>query len=201
MIKNESEIWRALPDVLGIEVSTLGNVRTLDRVISSEKMTCFKKGRVLKQQKNNKGYPIVSIPVDEKWTKKTVHRLIAKAFIPNPEELPMVNHKDGNRENNHIDNLEWCSASYNSRYREEFGKSLSKPVFAINLSTLEVTHFQSQIEAGQALGANTGNINSVIKGRIKQTYGYWFVNDDNNAADTIKQKLYEIKHRSTLKMH
>lgn len=196
MIKNESEIWQALPGVPGIELSTFGNVRTLDKLISSEKMTRFIKGRVLKQQKNNKGYQIVSIPVDGKWTKKTVHRLIAQAFISNPEELPQINHKDNDRTNNNVSNLEWCTASYNNQYREKHGISRAEAVghqlFAINLATLEVSHFCTQTEAGGTLGVNIGSISRVINVRLNKANGYWFVRDDGHAVDVVKSKLHEI---------
>ena len=205
MIKNESEIWRALLGIPGIEVSTLGNIRTLDRVISSEKMTCFKKGRVLKQRGNNYGYLLVNIPIAGKQVTKLVHRLVAQIFLPNTDNLPEVNHKDGNRMNNNVSNLEWCSHSYNMKYREKFGisntESLGVPVFAINLTTLKVSKYRSQKDASRALGVYQANINKVIKGRRNHTGGFWFTNDDNNADDTIKQKLYEIKHRSILKVH
>jgi len=193
----EIEIWKSLPGVPGVEVSILGNVRTLDKLISSEKMTRFTKGRVLKQQlKHNSGYPIVSIPVDEKWTKKTVHRLIAKAFIPNPHGFPMVNHKDCDRANNNVSNLEWCDDSYNCRYREKYGVSATEarghPLFAINLTTLEVSRFHSQCEASRVLGVYQTNISSVIKGRLKQTGGFWFINADEHALDIVKQNLHDI---------
>jgi len=210
MIKNGSEIWRALPGVPGTEVSTFGRVRTLDRVVSSERGKQFLKGRVLKQYKNNGGYQILSIKVDGKWTSKTVHRLIAKVFIPNPEELPQINHKDNDRTNNNVSNLEWCSSSYNCQYREKYGVSRTEavghPLFAINLATLEVSHFNSQNEASQVLGVCHQNISSVINGRLNQTHGFWFVNDDGHAVDVVKNKLHDIggtglkiKHRASIK--
>jgi len=177
-MKGKIEIWKSHPEYTEIEVSTLGKVRTLDRVVSNGKGTYSIKGRVLKQSENHDGYSQACIKVDGKWTTKTVHRLVAKTFITNPNGFPMVNHKDGNRANNHIDNLEWCTASYNSKYREKFGKSLSKPVFAINLATLEVLHFRSQSEASQKLDVFQPSVNAVIKGKRKQTGGYRFENAD-----------------------
>jgi len=191
-MENQTEAWKSHPEYTGTEVSSFGRVRMLDRVVSSEKMTRFQKGQISKQYDNRSGYLNVSIPIDGKWTTKAVHRLVAQTFLPNPNGFPMVNHKDGNRANNHIDNLEFCTASYNAKYREEFGKALSKPVFTINLATLEVSQFQSQKEASQELGVNKGNISSVIKGRLKQTGGYWFINADGKAVDLTKQKLRDI---------
>ncbi len=201
MIKNESEIWRAHPEYTGTEVSTFGRVRTLDRVVPCRgNGTRFVKGMILKQFDNGKGYLKVNIWNGEKQIMRAVHRLVAQTFIPNPNNLPQVNHKDCNRKNNNVENLEWCNNSYNAWYREKYGKTKSKPVLAFDLATFKVSKFPSQKEAGQALGVNAVSINNVIKGRIKQTCGFWFTNDDKNAADTIKQKLYEIKHQSTLKI-
>jgi len=196
MIKSESEIWKSHPDIPGIEVSTLGRVQTLDRVVSSEIMTRFTKGRILKQYINAYGYMQVNIPVDGKWATKRVNRLVAQTFIDNPENLPQVNHKDCNRTNNNIENLEWCTSSYNAKYREKFGVSQTKisghPLFAINLETLEVLRFPSQGEASRILRLSQPNINRVIKGNRKQTGGFWFVNADKKYADVIKQNLHDI---------
>lgn len=205
MANSEEEIWKSLPGVPGIEVSPLGMVRMLDKVVSSESGTQFIKGRILKQSDNGKGYLKVNILIDGKWTTKKVHRLVAQTFIPNPDNLPEVNHIDYNRTNNNVKNLDWVTHEENIAYRDKLGHTARNnapklPVYAVNLKTQETLWFESQNEAGRELGINPGNINNVIKGR-NQTCGFWFTNDDNNAADTIKQKLYEIKHRSTLNMH
>lgn len=192
MIKNEIEIWKSLSGVPGIEVSTFGRVRSLDKVVSSEKYTRFQKGRILKQWDNGRGYLYVSLQINGKKVNRRVHRLVAQTFLPNPNCLPMVNHKDCNITNNNVENLEFCTASYNSKYREEFGNALSKPVFAINLSTLEVSHFHSQIEASRVLGTSVGNINNVIKGKYRYIHRYWLVNDDDNAVNATKYKLHDI---------
>jgi len=196
MADNEEEIWKPLPGVLGVEVSTFGRVRTLDKLISSEKITRFIKGIVLKQFDSGIGYLQVSIPIDGKRTKKLVHRLVAQTFIPNPENLPQVNHKDCNRANNDVSNLEWCTASYNNQYKEKFGISTTEsrghPVFAINLSTLEVLHFRAQNEASRELGINIGSINMVIKGSRNKAGGFWFVSDDGHAVDVVKSKLHDV---------
>ena len=204
----EEEIWKALSGVPGIEVSTFGNVRTLDKVVSTEKRTQFVKGRVLKQHDNTNGYLIVRFRTNGERVTKLMHRLVAQTFIPNPDNLPQVNHKNCDRRDNRINNLEWCTSSYNNQYREKFGEAQGHPVFAINLATLEVYQYPSQMEASRSLGISVGNINSVISGRYKQTDGYWFVNDDGHAVDVVKSKLHDvgetglkIKHRATSKMH
>lgn len=195
MAKNEKEIWRVLPGVPEVEVSTFGGVRTLDRVASGGNGTHHIKGRVLKQSVTG-GYLQVSIPTAEKWDTKLVHRLVAQTFIPNPDNLPQVNHLDCDRKNNNVENLEFCTASYNHQYREKFGisntESQGHPLFAIDLNALEVLHFRSQGEAGRALGINSKNINAVIRGKHKAAGGFWFVNDDGYAVDVVKSKLHDI---------
>ena len=189
---NEEEIWRKHPEYKEIEVSIFGRVRTLDKVGSRKNGTYSKKGHVLNQSNSTNGYMQVNIPIDGKRITKRVHRLVAETFIPNPDNLPMVNHKDCNRTNNNVENLEFCTASYNQQYREKFGKSRGVPVFAVNLKTLEVSNFQSQAEASRELGIQQSNISAVIKGRQKQTHGYWFKEDDNNGIKTDKDKLKGI---------
>ena len=188
----ETEIWKALPGIPGVEVSTFGRVRTLDRVISSENGTRSLKGRVLKQHNHHGGYLNVGVSIDGKRVTKLVHRLVAQTFLPNPDNLPQINHLDCDRRNNNINNLEWCTPKYNSQYRVKFGKSRGVPVFAINLTTLKVSKYRSQHEASRALGVYQANINSVIRGRYKQTGNYLFVNDYGNAVDVINQKLHDI---------
>lgn len=211
-MENQVEIWKAHPDIDIIEVSTLGRVRTLDRIVPNGKGTRLVKGHVLKQRGSNYGYLIVNIPIAVKWATKYVHRLVAQTFIHNHNRLPMVNHKDCNRTNNNVSNLEWCTASYNSKYREKFGASLAEsaghPLFAINLYTNEVSHFRSQHEASRDLGVDRPSINMVIKGKRKQAGGFWFVSDDGHAVDVVKSELHDvggtglkIKHRATLKTH
>lgn len=104
------EIWK---DIVGYEghyqVSTLGNVRSLSRYLPHKNTQRFYAGKILKQ-KNHKGYRSVHLrsPI-ESWT--SVHRLLALAFILNPENKPTVNHKDGIKSNNILDNLEWATDS------------------------------------------------------------------------------------------
>ena len=191
-MENQVEIWKALPGGPGVEVSTLGNVRILDRLISSETMTRFTKGRILKQHEDSDGYLQVNIPVDGKWATKRVHRLVAQTFIKNTDNLPQVNHKDCNPSNNCVSNLEWCTSEYNIEYREKYGKALSQPVYAVNLRTSKISHFRSRHEASHSLGVYHQNINAVIKGELKQTGGYWFTEDDGNGIEIDKNKLNNI---------
>lgn len=77
--------------------------------------------RMLKQRNNKKGYPSIYLTINGKGTTLVVHRLVAQTFIPNPENLPQVNHIDGNKENNSVENLEWCTNEYNMKHSWEIG--------------------------------------------------------------------------------
>ena len=105
------------------EVSDTGEVRSVDRVLSvtNQKERLFK-GRVLLQTMNKQvQYKQVSLWKENKGTSYYVHRLVAEAFIPNPESKPEVNHIDGNRQNNHIFNLEWVTSGENSLHASKTG--------------------------------------------------------------------------------
>lgn len=193
----KTEIWKSHPDIPGVQVSTLGRVRTLDKMVWNGKGTYSKKGRILKQYETAGGYLVVNIQIDGKQTRKLVHRLVAQTFIDNQNNLPQVNHLDCDRTNNNVENLEFCTRKENIAYRDKLGHTArnnapKSPVFAVNLKTLEVSQFQSQHEAGRVLGVNVGNINGVIKGRTKQAHGYWFKADDGNGIESDKDKLKSI---------
>lgn len=179
----ETEIWKKHPEIEKLEVSSFGRVRSV-------------KGHYYKSRPDKGGYLKIGFRVNGKSIAKSVHRLVAQTFLPNPNGFPMVNHRDCDRKNNHVENLEWCTAKYNCQYREKYGVSRTEaagtPVFAINLTTLEVSHFRAQHEASRELGISDGNINKVIKGSRNQAGGFWFVNDDDKATDAIKNKLHKI---------
>ena len=112
------EEWKDIKGYEGIyQVSSYGRVRSLDRIVERKgKGDFFIKGRVLTQSDDTNGYMKVSLTKhDQKRTFK-VHRLVAIHFLDNPNNLPCVNHKDENKLNNNVDNLEWCTKAYNNSY-------------------------------------------------------------------------------------
>lgn len=118
-------VWKPCPGFESdFEVSNLGEVKSIDRYVPGR--NGLVKGRILKQFKNHKGYPYVRLNKNKRTTEQSVHRLVAIAFIPNLNNLPQVNHIDGNKLNNHVDNLEWVSNSTNQIHAYKLGLQPSR---------------------------------------------------------------------------
>lgn len=150
------EKWKTINGFEGYEVSNYGNVR------SSRKP--------LKQSKNGKGYYRVWLP-DNKL--HFVHRLVAEAFVENPNGYPIINHKDESKTNNRADNLEWCTYRYNSNYGSTPRRSSERqriPVVQI-LPNGEEVRWESLREVERELGYNHNNISKACKGYYKKAYG------------------------------
>lgn len=113
------EIWKPVLGYEGLyEVSNLGRVRSVDRSVTyNNGQIHLHKGKLLSPGKTNKlGYLQVALCKNGSIKHKLVYRLVAEVFIPNPDNLPQVNHKDENPLNNCVDNLEWCTSEYNINY-------------------------------------------------------------------------------------
>lgn len=102
------------------EISNMGNVKSKDRIINctykGKPITKNLKGKQIVPHISSSGYYCVGLHKDNKITSKYIHRLVAETFINNPNNKSVVNHKDENKLNNHIENLEWCSYEYNNNY-------------------------------------------------------------------------------------
>ena len=116
----EEEIWKDIPQLEGLyQASNLGRIKSIERIAKKEyRNNRIVKEKILKGSKNEDGYFKIHISNKERHINKVVfiHRLVAQTFIPNPNNLPQVNHKDGNKLNNNINNLEWCTNLYNQRH-------------------------------------------------------------------------------------
>lgn len=172
------EIWKDIEGFEGrYQVSSLGRVQSLDQQCWNGHVFFLKRGRVLKQKLGTSGYMKVSLG---KGNDRYVHRLVAGAFLPNDEQLPQVNHKDENKINNSVENLEWCTSLYNMHYgnavavREEKLKKTHignrRPV--VNLDTGAVYH--SVIEAAEKEGVHYMSISCCIRGKTKSAGGRRF---------------------------
>ena len=169
------EHWKPIDGTDGrLEISSLGRVKSN-----------LRDGRILRTNPDPKGYLKVRVTLDRVKYSFKVHRMVAQAFIPNPDNLPQVNHKDGNKLNNSVDNLEWVSnrdnahhAIANGLWKSFFaGAELEnerrrQPVTAITKNG-EHLHFKSVSEAERYF--NSRHISDVLQGKRHHTAGCTFV--------------------------
>ena len=124
---SRSEIWKPIIGYEGIyEVSNLGSVRSVDRYLDCKIKNVNKhlwKGRIISQQKRKDGRLTVALYSHSKRKRMLVHRVVAEAFIPNPNNYPCINHKDENPANNKVENLEWCTQKENIHHAFKTGLS------------------------------------------------------------------------------
>ena len=158
------EIWKDIKDYEGLyQVSNLGRVKSLERITRHGHLW---KERLLKICYNPANYKIVILAKDGKNKTRLVHRLVAEAFIPNPDNLPQINHKDENPTNSCVDNLEWCTNKYNVNYgtrNERHAAKMSKTVYQYTLDGELIKVWQSTREIERQLGYNHGDIGSCCR--------------------------------------
>lgn len=176
-IDSDIEIWA---DVQGYEgkyqVSNHGRVKSLARYRKNNgNSQTFQEERILKQSINNCGYCIVELSLDAKRKRHSVHRLVASAFISNDDGKEQVNHKDENKQNNHVDNLEWCSCKENNNYgshNEKSAKTRGIAVVRIDESG-NCEEFYSISEAARRTGISQPSISECLNKRGNAGGYYW----------------------------
>lgn len=180
-MKNNNEIWKNIKDYEGYyQVSNLGNVRTLDRVVkdTTKNRTQRIKGRILKQTDNGRGYKLVFLSKDRKRKNYYVHRLVAEHFIENPKHLREVNHKDFNKSNNCIDNLEWVTSAENK-------------IHLLN----DIRGKEKSLRSGKTRFTN------IINGREKDIIKEYTINNKTINNISIEYKLNPATVTKLLKMY
>lgn len=160
------EAWKPIPGYEGYyEASTLGNIRNVPRIVNGRWGPYRLRQHILKTNDVRHGYLQVKFSIDNHKEQPLVHRLVAKTFIPNPQGLPQINHKDGNPSNNAVSNLEWCTASENSLHRcrvlhREVGRPKKK---VMCLETGKI--YESSHHAARDLKLSQGGIFMVCQGK------------------------------------
>lgn len=174
------EIWM---DIKGFKnfymISSKGRIKSVDRIISDGKGGKRKhKGRILKQRVTNCGYKLVTLHKNGKYFQKTVHRLVAEAFLKKPRNKNLVNHIDGNKKNNSVFNLSWCNASENVNHAYKNNLRISKKgedCHTSKLTKVEVNKIRKLYETGsfyqkelaKMFGVSRPHISSIVN------FKYW----------------------------
>lgn len=164
------EIWKDIEGYEGLyQVSNMGKVKSVRRnIILRQGITNGYKKAAL--YKNKKGYKHFLI-----------HRLVAIAFIPNPDNLPQINHKDENKTNNCVNNLEWCTQEYNQNYgtinirksqKQLNHKNISKPVLQYTLEGIFIKEWKSIRDIERMTGYDSSHISRCCRGKHAYAYGY-----------------------------
>lgn len=181
----EGEEWVPLPFNTSYAVSSFGRVFKGPylfeyRIRSGKLVTSHRDARLLDPSKDSDGYPIVGISVNGDNKVMHVHRLVAISFIPNPESKPTVNHIDGNKSNNHVDNLEWATWGENNKHAISTGLRTSVvPIKCLDNGQI----YESMQDAAKQLGLNAEMIRVSILQKYRLKEGYTFIKLDGSVQD------------------
>ena len=201
------EMWKDIPGYEGkYQVSNTGEVKSLNYNGSG-------KTKLLKQSTIKYGYKRVGLCKNNKQKYYLVHRLVAITFIPNPNDLLVVNHKDENPSNNNVNNLEWCTQKYNVNYGTAIKRSSenrkgeknplygkkggdspnAKPILMYDKEGEFIRRFNSIVDVNEYFGKYvSGNVSSCLTGKRPTAYGFIFIYVDDD-QDILRKKLNEAK--------
>ena len=174
------EIWKDISGYEGIyQVSNFGNIKSLERYFPSKNPKtpiAHVNEKILKLSANKKGYLSANLYKNGKMKNIQVHRLVAQAFIPNPNDFPQVNHKDENPSNNNVNNLEWCTRKYNCNYGRRNLKigqfSTKSRIVQCDLDGNPIRIFENGYDAGRYLKKDATSIYSCCSGKQTTAFGY-----------------------------
>lgn len=167
------EQWKDIEGYEGLyQISNLGRVKSLKRWRGNNGSGYYTKEKILKNSKKDNDYLMVGLSKNGKSNKFYVHRLVAIAFIPNPHDYPLVNHKkEFEKYNNNIENLEWCTYKYNLNYgtrKERHDKAISKIIYQYTENMVFIKEWKSSMECRRS-GLAQKSILDCCNGR-KATY-------------------------------
>ena len=188
------EEWKEIPGYEGLyEASSLGRIRSMDKTIKTYNGGSYiRAGMEKKPCVNKSGYFRLNLCKDGISKSCLVHRLVAKAFIPNGSNLPEVNHINENKLDNRIENLEWCSYQYNMNWgyhNENVGRTNGKPVVQFTIEETKVKEYYSSYEASRMTGITEQSINLCCLGRRQHAGGFrWKYANDNTPFTSYRPR-------------
>lgn len=195
---NNIEIWKDIKGYEGLyQVSNFGRVKSLERTVNNYPRGTRRLPEKIRLGVVNKslGYRMLALAKDGKPKSFFVHRLVADAFLENPDSLPMVNHKDEDKTNNNVNNLEWCTAKYNMSYSNVFGSAKnknSKPVCQYDYDGNLIKEYASSHDAAEAMGVESYCISYCCQGKIGSVKGFLWKYADVNY---VKSKVTGVRSR------
>lgn len=161
--------WKPIKDFEGYFINELGQVKSIRSCKGTKEI-------ILKDSKNQQGYKTISMIKNGKVYTKTLHRLLMETFKPNKDNLPCINHIDGNILNNSLDNLEWCTYSHNNKEAYRLGlkkpRLKSKTILQIDRNTGNIIKEWKNSYEPKILGYSPSNINMCCNGIRKSANGY-----------------------------
>lgn len=176
----EKEVWKPIKGYEGkYEVSTFGRVRSVSRKITyKDGRVRIYKGKILKPETCKNGYLYVNL--GRKGRAKTVHRLVAETFLPNPNSFPCVNHKDENKANPKLENLEFCSYKYNNNWGTKNARR-ARPIIQLDENHQKIKIWESAAAVEKELGISHAHIGSCCNGNRKTAGGFrWKYTDEKD---------------------
>lgn len=185
MNNQEKEEWRPVVGYENYMVSNTGKIRSVGHWRKGKANSrAWHKGKILKPHISNRGYLRVGVQCkDSKTHMVSVHRLVAEAFIPNPNELPEINHLDEDKTNNNVSNLEWSTSSHNINWgtrNERVASKMERPIIMIRLSDKKETYFKSITEAERQGYSPRNDLYHKNKRRLRHDGYCWKYADDKN---------------------
>ena len=176
------EIWKDIEGYEGLyQVSNFGRVKSLERWRKGNGKSVLVKGKIKCPRDNGRGYYVVNLYKNNQRKVEYIHRLVAMAFIPNPNNLPQVNHKSEIKNDNSVGNLEWCSCKYNNSYgtkgerltlTNRNNKKTSSPILQFDLDGNFIKEWPSIREVHRSGIARCENVYRACAGIYKQANGF-----------------------------
>lgn len=173
------EVWKDIEGYEGLyQVSNLGRVKSLERYFENHSKLQKLEGKIKAIRIDTGGYYTTDLYCNNKQRTWKVHRLVAMAFIPNPEKKPTVNHKDGNKLNNNVDNLEWCTQHEQNEHFYRLGlkskENIDKAIKAMNKANAKKVKcletgvvYESASDAGRKIGISSSLVMMCCRGKRK----------------------------------